>query len=150
MTITNIPDEHHMVKHCKHSQYFLHNGKIRPHPEAFHLRPATETMPEEKELSGVYYEWFDGSPEEKLKASCHFIRLSMKRKDAVLRLKAGSIREQGNARSLRLRVLHEPDKECPPYSSIRGLPKPPDQELCSLLATLSVIEAIDLTALADH
>jgi hypothetical protein len=146
--ITNIPDEHHIVKHCKHSQYYVHNERIRPYAEAFHLRPATQATTEEKELSGVYYEWFDGSPGEKLKASCHFIGLSMKRKDALLRLRAGLIREHGIARSLKLRVLHEPTSECPPYSSIRGLPKPPDDELCSLLATLAVVEAVDLTVLA--
>jgi hypothetical protein len=138
-----IPDEHHFVRHCKHSQYFMHNGKIRPHPEAFHLRPATITMPEETTLSGVYYEWFDGTDTEKMKASCHFISIAMKRKDALLRMNSGLIKNQGRARSIKLRVVHEPEKDCPPYSAIHRLPRPPDVQLCALLATLSVVEAVD-------
>ncbi len=149
MKISNIPDDHHIVRHCKHSQYYIHNGKIRPYPEAFHLKLATETMPEEDTLSGVYYEWFDGSPEEKLTASCHFIHISMKRKDALLRLGAGLIRQQGKARSAKLRVTHEADKQCPPYAAVRGMPKPPDDELCLLLTSLAVVEAIDLATVGS-
>jgi hypothetical protein len=125
----------------------MHNGKIRPYPEAFHLRPATAIMPEEKTLSGVYYEWFDGTEHEKIKASCHFIHVTIKRKDALLRLNSGLIRQQGTVRSVRLRVTHEPDKECPPYAAVHGMPRPPDDELCALLASLSVIEAIDFETL---
>jgi hypothetical protein len=143
--VTNIPDEHHIVRQCKSSQYFIRDGKIRPHPEAFHLRPATATMPAEQTLSGVYYEWFDGSVEEKLIASYHFIQMKIKRKDALLRQNAALIRKQGDARSKKLRVTHEPDNLCPPYAAIRGLPRPPDDELCTLLATLTLIEAIEVS-----
>jgi hypothetical protein len=147
MAVTKIPDEDHIVRHCKHSQYFIHNGKIRPHPEAFHLRQASATLGAEKELSGVHYEWFEGTQDEKMSASCHFIRVSMKRKDALLRLNSGLIKKQGAERSIKLRVTHEPDDECPPYAAIHGLPAPPDDTLCGLLASLSVIDAIDLTAI---
>jgi hypothetical protein len=143
MTVTNIPDEHHIVRHCKHSQYFMHDGRIRPYPEAFHLRPATEKMSAEETLSAVYYEWFHGTHEERMRASCHFIEIEIKRKDALLRLNAGSIKQQGAARSLKLRVTHEPEKTCPPYSAIRGIPKKTDDELSALLARLAVIDAID-------
>lgn len=143
MKLVNIPDEHHIVRHCKHSQYFLRDGKIRPHPEAFHLKLATAAMPAEDALSGVYYEWFDGTPAEKIKAGCHFIRITMKRKDALLRLNAGLIRQQGIARSKKLRVTNEPENECPPYATIHGIPKTPDDELCALLASLALIEAVD-------
>jgi hypothetical protein len=146
VSVTNIPDDHHIVRHCKNSQYFIHNEKIRPWPEAFHLKPASEKYPAEDSLSGVYYEWFDGPPSEKLQACCHFILISMKRKDALLRLNAGSVRAQGQARSVRLRVLHEPSDDCEPYSAIRGLSQTPDNELCSLLASLSLIEAVDFAA----
>lgn len=133
MSVTNIPDDHHIVRHCKHSQYYMHNGKIRPHPEAFHLRPVTATMPEEETLSGVYYEWFDGNPDEMLVGAFHFLQLAIKPKDALLRLNAESIKKQGEARSRKLRVTHEPDDGCPPYSAIRGIPRPPDDQLCALL-----------------
>jgi hypothetical protein len=149
MTVTNIPDDHHFVRHCRNSQYYMHNGKIRPHPEAFHLRPATATMPEEDTLSGVYYEWFDGTAEEKMKASCQFIGVTIKRKDALLRMNSGLIKKQGMTRSLKVRVTHEPDRSCPPYAAIRGMPRPPDNELCALLASLSVIDAIDFESVCD-
>jgi hypothetical protein len=147
MAVKPIPDEHHVVRHCKNSQYFMHNGKIRPHPESFHLKPATATMPEERVLSCVYYEWFDGTVDEKMRASCHFIRIEIKPKDALLRLNAGLIKQQGLTRSLKLRVTHEEEKECPPYAALRGIPKPPDSQLCLLLASLTVIDAIDFATL---
>jgi hypothetical protein len=78
VTVTNIPDDHHFIRHCKARQYFLRDGKIRPYPEAFHLRPATSTMRAEDTLSGVYYEWFDGTLSEKMKACCYFIRMEIK------------------------------------------------------------------------
>jgi hypothetical protein len=114
-----------------------------PYVEVFHLRPATQDLRAEDSLSGVYYEWFDGTHAEKLKASCHFIGMEIKRKDALLRLNAGLIKKQGAEKSKKLRVLHEPDDECPPYAAIRGLPLNPDNELCALLAALSVVEALE-------
>jgi hypothetical protein len=78
-----------------------------------------------------------------MRASCHFIQVEIKRKDALLRLNAGLIRQQGVARSLKLRVTHEEEKTCPPYSAIRGIPKQADDELCALLARLAVIDALD-------
>jgi hypothetical protein len=151
MRQANIPDDHHIVRHCKKKLYYLHNGKLRPYPEAFHLRAATSTMPEEDTLSGVYYEWFDGTREEKFKASYHFIFIEMKPKDALFRLNAGLIRQQGIARSKRLRVLHDQDDEkCPPYATIRGMPRPPDDELCALLTSLAVIEGLDLIQIGDQ
>ncbi len=143
MTVTNIPDDHHVVRHCKQRQYFLKDGKIRPYPAAFHLKPATPTMPAEDSLSGVYYEWFDGTHAEKMKACCHFIRMEIKRKDALLQLNTGLIKKQGLSTNRRLRVTHEPANECPPYATIRGLTLTPNDELCALLATLSLIDAID-------
>jgi hypothetical protein len=143
VTVQNIEDDHHVVRHCKFKHYYLKAGKIVPYVDAFHLRPATQTLPAEDYLSGVYYEWLDGTHPEKLRASCHFIGMEIKPKDALLRLNAGLIRKQGVEKNKRLRVLHEPDRECPPYATIRGLPFDPDNELCALLATLSVVEAID-------
>jgi hypothetical protein len=100
-------------------------------------------------LSGVYYEWFQGTHTEKLKASCHFIGMEIKKKDALLRLNAALVKQQGYATNHRLRVTHEPDSECEPYSAIRGLPKDPHDELCALLASLSVVEAISRAAADD-
>src|ERR1700692_2181809 len=138
MPVTNIPDDHHVVKYLKHREYFLHNGEITPYPDAFHLRPPTATFPQEETVSGVYYEWFEGTPEQKLKASAHFIDMSMKRKDALIRMNSGAIKKQGAACGKKLRVTQEPEKTCQPYAVIRGLPINADPELCMLLASMTL------------
>jgi hypothetical protein len=143
VTTANIPDDHHMVRHCRHRLYFVRDGNIKPYPDFFHLRPATDKLPAEDSLSGVYYEWFDGSGAEKMKACCHFIGMEIKRKDALLRLNSGLIREQGISIGRRLRVTHEPEADCPPYAAIRGLALEPNNKLCALLAELSVVEALE-------
>ena len=143
MTVTNIQDDHHVVRHCKARQYFLKDGKIIPYPSAFHLKPATLTAPAEDSLSAVYYEWFDGTHAEKMKACCHFIRMEIKNKDALLRLSSGLIKKQGLATKQRLRVTHEPNDDCQAYAAIRGLTLAPNDELCALLATVSLIDAFD-------
>lgn len=150
MTLSNVPDDHHIVRHCKNSQYFMHEGKIRPYPNAFHLRPASKDFPEpEKTLSGVYYEWFQGNDIEKMRASCHFIPITMKGKDALLRLNAGKIRAQGIMQSVKLRVTHEPAQDCPPYSAIRGMPQKPDDKLCLLLSSLTIVDAVECASIIN-
>jgi hypothetical protein len=147
MPTIKIPDEHHVLRHCKFKEYFWVNGKIRPHPEAFHLKPPTSKYPQEEWLSAIYYEWLEGTPFEKLAAAVNYIQIEMKRKDALLRLNAGSIREQGSQRSIKLRVSHEADGTCPPYATIRGVPIDPDDELCRLLSTLALVEAVEVSAI---
>jgi len=61
-------------------------------------------------------------------------------KDALVRLSVLKIKEQGLTRSRTLRVTHEPNKKCPAYSAIRGLPIVSDDQLCALLAQLAVTE----------
>jgi len=115
-------------------------------PEAFHLRPASATRPAETYLSSVYYEYFDGTPEEQMKACCAAIPLTPKPKDSLLRLNAGRIREQGQKVKKPLRVTHEGKPESPAYAAIRGIPLKPDDELSSLLATLAIIETTEVSA----
>jgi hypothetical protein len=104
-------------------------------------------MPAEDSLSGVYYEWFDGTYAEKLRACFHFIGMEIKRNDALLQLNAGLIREQGRAADRRLRVTHEPEAACPPYAAIRGLTLEPNDTLCALLAELTVIAGLNRLAI---
>src|SRR4051794_14038494 len=83
---------HHFVKHCKNRELIREHETgaiIGIHPEAFLLRPADSKYPEEKWLSGLYYEAFDGTHSEKMRASCHFIPIEMKRKDALCRMNVG-------------------------------------------------------------
>lgn len=141
MQPSNIQDDHHFVKQCKQKELIRENGTpIGIHPAAFKLRPPTPKFPQEKTISGVYYEFFDGSAGEKLCACYHFIQLEIKPKDALVRMRTGLIKEQGKKRSRTLRVRHEPFAECKAYSALHGLPVDADEELCALLAAVAVVE----------
>jgi hypothetical protein len=153
--LVSNPD-HHFVRHCKNSQLIRENGAvIGVYPEAFELRAAGK-YPEEKWLSGQYYEFYEGTHDEKLCACCHFTDIEMKRKDALCRMNVGKIKEQGQKRSKALRVQHQPEPAAqgdigsPGYSGLHGLPKasePKDDELLSLLAKLATIEITEISAI---
>jgi hypothetical protein len=149
MKPTNIQDDHHFVKFCKQKHLIRENGKpIGVQPWAFELREPTKEYPEqEKTLSGVYYEFFDGAPEEKMRACYHFIDMTIKPKDVLLRMEVGAIKAQGNKRSRSLRVRHEPVRECLAYAAMHGLPVETDDELCALLAKEPVEELLEVSAL---
>jgi hypothetical protein len=150
---TNISNpDHHFVKHCKNRELIRDKtGQIIGiFPDAFTLKPADTRFPEEKWLSGLYYEFFDGTPDEQMCACCHFIPLEMKKKDALCRMPIGAIKEQGQKRARTLRALHQPEKESPGYAAIHGLPKasdPKDDELLLLLSTLAVSETAEISTI---
>ncbi len=148
--ISNL--DHHFLKHCKNSQLIRENGAIiGVWPEAFELRAADAKFPEEEKwLSGQYYEFLDGTHQEKLCACCHFIHIEMKKKDALCRMNIGKIKEQGQKRSKSLRVQHQPDPLSPAYAGLHGLPKASeskDDELLSLLAKLAVVDFTEISAI---
>src|ERR1700720_3821602 len=59
--------EHHFIKHCKKRELIRENGVIvGVYPAAFYLRPKDANYPEEKWLSGQYFEFYDGTEQEKL------------------------------------------------------------------------------------
>jgi hypothetical protein len=145
--------DHHFVKHCKNRELIREGGNgaiLGVYPYAFSLRPADSKFPEEKWLSGLYYEFFDGTHAEKMCACCHFIPIEMKKKDALCRMNIGKIKEQGQKRSRSLRVMHQPEKDSLGYAAVHGLPKssdPPDDELLLLLSTLAILETAEITAI---
>lgn len=145
--LVDNPD-HHFVKHCKKRELIRENGVIvGVYPAAFYLRPKDAKNPEEKWLSGQYFEYYDGDEQEKLCACCHFILMEMKKNDAVCRMPVGPIKDAGNKRGRSLRVLHQGDADSPGYAGLHGLPKAsdqPDDELLSLLATLAASDAIQI------
>jgi hypothetical protein len=148
MKVANIKDDHHFVKHCKNSQLIREQGAITAvYPWALELRPPSKDYTQEKTLSGVYYEFFDGDKSEKVCACYHFIKIEIKAKDALVRMGVGSIKEQGSKRSRSLRVTHEPDKDCLAYAAIHGLPTEPDDELSSLLASLAILEILEVSTI---
>ena len=151
MKPTNLHDDHHFVKYCKNKLLIRENDVIiGVHAEAFELRPPTPQFPKpEKTVSGVYYEHYDGTAAEKICACFHFIDMDMKKIDALARMRVGLIKEQGKKRSRSLRVKHEPFDECLGYAALHGLPKSTDtdQELCALLARLSVVQIVPVETL---
>jgi hypothetical protein len=149
MKAANIQDDHHFVKFCKQKDLIRENGKpIGLQPWAFALRKPTQLHPEqEKTASGMYYEFFDGTGDERMCACFHFIDMEIKRKDALVRLEVGSIKAQGEKRSRSLRVRHEPLPGCLGYAALHGLPVDTDDELCALLANEPVKELFEVAVL---
>jgi hypothetical protein len=151
-TLIANPD-HHFVKHCKNRELIREprNGPIIGiYPEAFLLRPADARFPEEKWLSGLYYEVFDGTDAEKMCACCHFIPIEMKKKDALCKMKVGAIKDQGQKRGRSLRIFHRPEKDSFGYAALHGLPRPsevPDDELTLLLATIAILETAEIMSI---
>jgi hypothetical protein len=89
-----------------------------------------------------------GSPTEKLIACYQYIRLEIKKKDALVRLHSGHVKSQGKKRSRNLRLVVElDDDDRPPYSSIYGLPVDTDEELCAMLADEPVVEIVEVSSL---
>jgi hypothetical protein len=146
MKVSNIADNHHFVKHCKNTQLMREQGVITGvWPWAFELRKPSKGFPQEKTVSGVYYEYFDGTPDERARACYHFIQQEIKRKDALVRMGVGLIKDQGRKRSSSLRVTHEPDKQCLGYAAIHGLSPKTDDALCALLASLAVVQILEVS-----
>ncbi len=79
-------------------------------------------------------------------ACCEALPITPKDKDGLMRLNVKSIKEQGTKKNVTIRVTHEPKRTCAAYSAIRGLPIDNDNELAGLLATLALIETIQVSA----
>jgi hypothetical protein len=146
--VTNVPDDHHVVRHCKNRLIIRESDEIKGvFPEAFHLRPATQSRRQETYLSAIYYEHF--AAQGRMKACCAALPLTPKDKDGLMRLSVKGIKEQGARKSITIRVTHEPTKTCAAYSAIRGLPIDNDDELAGLLATLALIETVQVSSVRD-
>jgi hypothetical protein len=141
MAVTPVRDDHHVVRHCKKRLTIRQAGQIvGVFPEAFQLRPATETREQETYLSAVYFEFFDGDNATRLISCCAAFEMQILPKDCLMRLCVGTIKEQGRKRQRSLRVTHEPYQANLAYAAIRGLPTSGDPELEHLLATVAVLE----------
>jgi hypothetical protein len=147
MAVTPIPDDHHVVRHCKKRATIRENGKIiGVHPAAFLLRPANPPLrPEpEKYLSCDYYGHFAGTPTEKMKRCCLSLAFEPKPVDAMARLNVGQIKNCFNKYAVGVRVTHEPSRRSDSYSAIR--PAKIDNQIAGMLATVAVVEVV---AVAD-
>jgi hypothetical protein len=149
LPVTTIADAHHVIRHCKSRLLIKQDNKIvGVFPELFHLRPASDTRQQETYLSSVYYEFFEGDPVARMRSCCDAIPLKPKPKDGLVRLNVGRVKEQGQKVRKQLRVTHEGKAGSPAYAAIRGIPERPDDELSSLLATLAIIETIEVSLIS--
>jgi hypothetical protein len=151
--VANIDSDHHVVRHCKNKLLIRRDGEaVGVFPELFHLRSPRADFPQETTLSAVYFEFFDGDKQSRMR-SCHSsisVGLTPKPKDGLVRLNVGLVKDQGEKRSRQLRVTHEPDEPISPaYSVIRGIPITPDDELNLLLATLAIVEIVEVRLLVQ-
>jgi hypothetical protein len=145
--VTKIADEHHVVRHCKNRLLLRRRSDDKAYgvqPDHFHLRSATADKPQEKYLSATYYEFFSSNAKNRMKACAAAITKTLKPKDGLVRLSVGQVKEQGAKRSIKLRVTHEPSRHSASYSTIRGVPFKPDEELCALLAHLAIVEIVEV------
>jgi len=65
----------------------------------------------------------------------------IKPKDGLAVMNVGRILEAGRTRSVRIRVLHEPNSRNPAYAAIRGIPRD-HQELLEALATETLADLV--------
>jgi len=133
-----IPDAHHVVRHCKKRLLIVEHGEVHgAFPEAFELRPATDKRLVEAYLSSIYFEFYEGTDSERMKACLAALPLTPKSADGLMKVNAGKARAEGVRRKTKIKVSHEGKKSCPSYATIRGLPiDNSNRELLSALALL--------------
>lgn len=150
MAVRPIPDEHHVVRHCKKRETIREDGiLIGMHPAAFNLRPANPPVrPEaEKYLSCTYYEHFVGSAAEMMKRCCQALSFRPKENDGMIRLNVAKIKTCFQKYSTPVRITHEPKPASPSYAAIR--PGKIDNPIAGLLATLAVVEMVSVSEVLE-
>lgn len=141
MAVTNIPDDHHVVRHCRKRVTIRENGVvIGIQPAAFHYRPANpplRPLPEDY-LSSVYFEFFDGQPDQ-LKCCCNALPLKPNQSDAMVRLNVGLLKVPFKEQNVQIRVTHEGGgRHHAAYSAIR--PGKLTDLICAKIATTALTE----------
>ena len=120
MAEKNIPDEHHVIRHCPKARTIRENGVVvGVQPSLFHLRSERH----EKYLSMSYWEFFDGDDPARVKFCHDNMPLTMRKGDALVKLNASTVREIGSDCGQKLRVVHKDDnRKNPAYAKITGVP----------------------------
>ncbi|WP_339644294.1 hypothetical protein [uncultured Pelagibacterium sp.] len=141
MKLNNIPDDHHVVRHCKR-KFLIRNGEeiVGVHPDFLYLRREIggQTGPETY-LSAFYFEFFAGDDHKKAESCAAALPFGTKG-GAMVRLNAGSIRDQGNKHQVKLRVTHEySNKSIPSKARIDGMPLEPHLELAAAICGNSIV-----------
>ena len=148
MPVTNIPDDHHVVRHCRKRVTIRENGVvIGIQPTAFHFRPANPPLRPKPEdyLSTVYFEFFNGQPDQ-MKLCCGALAFTPKPADALARLNVALLKAPFKEQQVAIRVTHEGGgKHHAAYSAIR--PGKLTDLLCLKIATTAIIEIREVKTL---
>lgn len=110
------------------------NGSIRGcFPAAFERRPG-ETF-----LSATWVEHFTGSREEQLCSAAASTALAVKPKDGFALCNVGDLKATCRQANVRIRVIHEPDKDNAAHVAIRQLPDD-NKALLAAIAQFACVE----------
>jgi len=145
MAVSNIPDDHHVVRFAKKRQTIRENGVVvGVYPELFVLRPPNPPIRPnpEKYFSCNYYEHFAGSPQKRMQSCCAALTFAPKPQDALARLHVGRIKDVFKSLKSVARVTHEPSKHSPSYAAIR--PQAMTAKLSAMLASTTVVELVEI------
>lgn len=146
--MTNLPDEHHVVRYVPWS-------KLRKDEDdnvvgvlfsAFQLRPGSELSPAEEYLSVNWLE-YERDTETRLRDTIHAIRKTRVcgAKSAFVSGNVRKIKDAGLASGHRIRIVHEREDDNPGHSGIRRLPA----DDISLLTALAEDVFSELTLNSD-
>src|SRR5947209_8729261 len=132
---TPIIAEHHVARHCR-NRHIIKDSEGRPvsvFGDAFAFRE-NETY-----LSTGWVEFFAGVWLTQLSAVRNAMAAGreIKPKDGLAVMNVGKLQDAARARSVRVRVLHEPNALNPAYAAVRGIPRD-HQELLEALATETI------------
>lgn len=143
MKLTNIPDDHHVVRHCRR-KLAVRDAQgvcVGVYPEFFYLREKMgSTQAPEGYLSCVYYEFHSGSQSHIQNMCRNAMPIQLSKGDALVKLNAAKVRQVGASKKRKLRVVHEESHpKVPSKARIEGLTIPNDDSLAAALAAGTIV-----------
>lgn len=132
MAERKIPDEHHVVRHCPKNRTIREGDEIvGVFPQLFELRAHLN----EDYLSSCYYEFFEGTPEERLLNCVEATPRNISDRDCMVVMNVGKTRQIAADNAANVRVVHQYDHpRNPAYAKIKGVPFDPSSAILALLA----------------
>lgn len=132
MAERNIPDEHHVVRHCPKNRTIREGDEVvGVFPQLFELRVHRN----EDYLSSCYYEFFAGTLEERLLRCVEATPRQIHNRDCMVVINVGETRKIAAQHSAHVRVVHQYDHPVnPAYAKIKGVPFDPSSAILTLLA----------------
>ncbi len=128
----NIPDQHHVVRHCPKNRTIRVSGEVvGVIPRLFELRAHKN----ETYLSASYFEYFHGSAAERISQCIQATPREIKDTDFMVLMNVAKTKSIAKACKHNVRVLHETaHRSNPAYARIRGVPFDPKSVALTLLA----------------